>query len=75
MVPRGGRHYGPRGESRAAILALLKDSGELLTTPQIVARVGLTKIPTLIHLAALEEAGVIGKVLNRSADETYMVVG
>lgn len=65
MPPRGGRHNGPRGASRAAIIALLRASPTMLTTPQIMARVGLTKIPTLLHLAALEAAGRIGKVTGR----------
>lgn len=62
---RGGRHNGQRQDSRAAIVTLLRDSPAMLTTPQIMARIGLTKVPTLIHLAALEEEGRIGKVVGK----------
>jgi hypothetical protein len=41
---------------------VLRDSPTLLTTPQIMARIGLTKVPTRLHLTALEETGQIGKV-------------
>jgi len=62
---RDGRHYGPRRDSRAAIVALLEESPTQLTTPQIMARVGLSTMPTLRHLAKLEEAGQVGKVAGK----------
>jgi predicted ArsR family transcriptional regulator len=52
-------------DTRGVILTLLRHSAAALTTPQIEARTGFSHAPTVKHLAALEAAGLVGRLTGR----------
>lgn len=57
-----GGTIGPRRDARAILARLIYTSPAALTTPQIMARTGLSRDVVSRHLGALERAGVVGQI-------------
>ncbi len=57
-----GRAIGISRDARGHILGMLRGSSVALTTPQIVARVGMGRVAIARHLAELETEGAIGRI-------------
>ena len=60
-MPTGGARHRQRGSARDRIVDLLLHASVPLTTPEIVARLGLTRGFVLRRLAELEAAGWIAR--------------
>ena len=57
-----GSAVGPRRDARAILAWLIHRSTAMLTTPQIVARTGLSRTVVARNLGELERAGVVGRL-------------